>query len=216
MDKTQPGSAPCLRFLYFFDQRRNYVEQISHDGIVSDLKNRSFGIFVDRNDGARAFHPDDVLNRAADAQREIELGGNRLAGRPDLAVHGEPAGVADWGRGREFAAEGLRKLLGQFDVFLFLDAAAYGNNDFSLREIDGLLGFFKNFLRLVANDTICDLDFHGFDWSCARACFGLISTEPSVLEGDEPGSIGSEAAAGSELTPKNLAGENRLSVFVLL
>src|SRR5580698_10006215 len=213
MDKTQPGSAPRLGFLYFFDQRRNYVEQIPDDGVVGNLKNRRFGIFVDRDDGARAFHPNDVLNRAADAEREIELGGNRLARRTDLAVHREPAGVADRARSSEIAAEGLRELLGQFDVFLLLDAATYGDNDFSLREIDGLLGFFKYFLRLVANDAVCDFDIHGFDGSCTCACFSLISAERSVLECDEPGSIGSEADVGSELALKHLAGEDELSAF---
>ena len=98
-----------------------------------------------------ALHADDVLNRAADAQRQIELWRNRLAGRSDLAIHGEPSRIADGTRRRKFAAQCLGQLFGQFDVFLLLDAAADGNDDFRLRQIHRLLGFFEDFLRLVAN-----------------------------------------------------------------
>ena len=107
--------------------------------IVGDFKDRRLGIFIHGDDGPRAFHADDVLNRAADAEREIKLGRDRLARGADLTVHGEPAGIADGTRGGEFAAECVGELLSHFDVFLFFDAATDRHDDFGLREIDGLL-----------------------------------------------------------------------------
>ena len=98
-----------------------------------------------------AFHPDNVLDRSADAEREIQLGRHRLAGGADLAIHGEPSRVADGTRSRELAAQRLGQLLGQFDVLLLFDSATHGHDDLGLRQVDGLLGFLEDFLRLVAN-----------------------------------------------------------------
>ncbi len=214
-DQSIQVNVPDLpHLLHFFSQRRDDVEQIAHDRIVGDFEDRRLGVLVHGDDGPRAFHAHDVLNGAADAEREIKLGRDRLARRADLAVHGEPAGVADGARGRQFAAERLGELLGHLDVFLLFDAAADGDDDFGLREIDGLLGFLEDFLRLVANDAIGNFDADGFDRSCARSGFGLVSAKSSVLERGKPGSVAGEADVGGELALEHLAGEDQLSVFV--
>src|ERR1017187_3090194 len=91
--RVMPLSA--LRFFYFFDQGWNYIEQIADHGDIGDLKDWRLCIFVDCNDGARAFHPHYVLNRTTDSQREIQLGRYRLSGRSNLAIHRQPAGIAN-------------------------------------------------------------------------------------------------------------------------
>ncbi len=113
----------------------------------------------------RALHAHDMLDCSADAERQIQLGRDCLAGRSDLAIHGEPSRVADRSRRRDFSAQRFGKLLREFNVLLFFDPAADGHNDFRLREIHRLLGFFEDFLRLVANDVVGDLNIHGFDRS---------------------------------------------------
>ena len=51
------------------DHRRHDLEQIAHDPVIGDFENRRLGVLVNRDDRPRAFHADDVLNRARDAER---------------------------------------------------------------------------------------------------------------------------------------------------
>jgi len=85
----------AFRFFHFFDQGWDYIEQIADYGDIGDFKDWRLCVFVDRNDGARTFHPHHVLNRPADSQREIQLGRNRLSLRSDLTIHGQPTGIAN-------------------------------------------------------------------------------------------------------------------------
>src|SRR4029077_12088365 len=134
-----------------------------------------------------------------DAEREIKFGRDRLARRADLAVHGKPAGVANGTRGREFASQSLRELLDQFDIFLLLDAAAHRHNNFGLREVHRLLGFFENFLRYVTDHTVCDFDVPSFDRGGGGAGLGFVSAKSTVLERGKPRSVGGETDVGSQL-----------------
>jgi sigma54-dependent transcription regulator len=68
-----------------------------------------------------------------------------------LALHGEPAFVADGAGSGDFSAESFREGFGLGDIFGSFDAAAYGDDDGSLREVDGGLGFFEEVERLGAN-----------------------------------------------------------------
>src|SRR5215813_1433171 len=70
-----------LRFslLHFVCKRWNDIKQISYYSEVGDLKNRSFGIFINRYDAPRTFHSHDVLNSATDSKCEIEFRSNRLS-----------------------------------------------------------------------------------------------------------------------------------------
>ena len=55
-----------------------------------------------------ALHADQVLDRAGDPERDVQLRRHGLPGTADLALHGQPAGVADGTRGRQLGAERLR------------------------------------------------------------------------------------------------------------
>jgi hypothetical protein len=60
-----------------------------------------------------------------------------------LALHGEPAFVADGARGGDFSAEGFGESFGLGNIFRCFDAAADGDDDGGLREVDGGFGFFE-------------------------------------------------------------------------
>jgi len=62
-----------LQLLLFegFGERRNEFENVSDDAVIGDLEYRRVLVLVDGHDGARTLHPHDVLDGAADAQREI-------------------------------------------------------------------------------------------------------------------------------------------------
>jgi hypothetical protein len=73
--------------------------------------------------------PTRVLDGSADADGEVDFGRDGLAGAADLALHGQPAVVADGAGGGQFRAEGGGQLLDDREVGFFLDAAAYGDED---------------------------------------------------------------------------------------
>src|SRR3989441_12466048 len=90
-----------------------HIYEVADDGVVGDFEDGSVLVFVDGDDGARAFHAHDVLDGAADAEGKIELGRDGLAGAANLALHGKPAFIADGPGGGDFAADGFGELLGQ-------------------------------------------------------------------------------------------------------
>src|SRR5258708_10571497 len=83
------------RFLHFLGQSRQDIEQIAYHAKIRDLEDGGFRVLIDGDDRARALHADDMLNRSADAHGQIKFGSDSLAGAADLAVHGQPARVAD-------------------------------------------------------------------------------------------------------------------------
>ena len=106
----------------------------------------------------RALHADQVLDRAGDAEREVQLRRDRLAGAADLPLHRQPAGVADRARRRELGAERLGELLRDGDVLLLLDAAADRDDALGLRQIDRLLRFLERRFRLLTDRRRVDVD----------------------------------------------------------
>src|SRR6478609_4000018 len=82
-------------------------EEIADDTVVGYFKDRGVLVFVDGDDGLRSLHTDEMLDGSGDSDGEVQLWRDGLAGRADLALHGEPAVVADRARGGEFGAEGL-------------------------------------------------------------------------------------------------------------
>src|SRR5207237_8038832 len=83
-----------FHFLHFLNQRRNDVEQVADYAVIGDLEDRSLGVFVDGDDGARALHAHNMLNGAADAERKIKIGSDGLAGAPDRTVLRTHTGIA--------------------------------------------------------------------------------------------------------------------------
>jgi hypothetical protein len=143
----------------FFDEGGNDFEEIADDAVIGDFEDGRVLILVDGGDGARALHAHHMLDGAADAQREIKLGRDGLAGAADLAVHRKPAFVANRARRGDFAAHELGQLFGEGNIFGRFDAAADGDQDGRLREVDGLLGFAEKFEGLGAN--LLGLQFDG-------------------------------------------------------
>src|SRR5246127_6027170 len=62
------------------------LEQVAHHAVVGDFEDGRLFILVDRDDGLRGLHARAVLDRAGDAQRDVELGRYRLAGPADLEL----------------------------------------------------------------------------------------------------------------------------------
>ena len=87
------------------DQRRRDLEDVALNAVVGDLEDRRFGVLVDGDDRPRALHADEVLNRAGDAERDVELRRHRLTRAADLPLHRQPAVVADRPRRGQLGAE---------------------------------------------------------------------------------------------------------------
>src|SRR5262245_55067500 len=52
-----------LPLLQFSNQRRGDFEDVALDPVIGNLENGCLRVLVDRDDGPRAFHSDEVLNR---------------------------------------------------------------------------------------------------------------------------------------------------------
>src|SRR5258707_2890741 len=128
-----------------------------------------------------------MLDGAADADSQVKFGRNRLAGAADLAVHGQPAGIAYGTRRGNLSAQRVRERLGQLDVLLFFDAAAHGDNNLGLGKIDGLLGFLERIFGLVADHTVGDLRVHRLDWGGGRAGLSVVGPQSARLKTEAGG-----------------------------
>ena len=83
-----------------------------------------------------AFDAGQVLERAADAARQIDLGLDGLSGRADLAGLLHPLGVDHGSRAAHRRTHGVGQFLRDGHVVLFLDAAADGNQNVVLGDVD--------------------------------------------------------------------------------
>src|SRR6478735_9636027 len=91
------------------DQLGNGGEEILDQAIVGDAEDRRLLVLVDRDDDLRVLHSSEVLDGAADANRDVQLRRDDLAGLADLPVVGRVAGV-DGGAAR---AERGAELVGE-------------------------------------------------------------------------------------------------------
>src|SRR4051812_20847033 len=128
-------SAALLR-LHGLGQLRNDLVEVAHDAEVGELEDRGVGVLVDRHDVLRGLHADLVLDRAGDARREVQLRRDRLAGLADLARVGEPARVDHGARGGDGAAHRLRELLEHLEALGLAEAAAAGDQDAGVLDVD--------------------------------------------------------------------------------
>src|SRR5713101_9156417 len=95
------GALSGLDFFQSFGEGGHDFEDIADDAVVGNFEDGSVGILVDGDDGAGAFHADDVLDRAADSKRKVQFRRNGLAGTSDLPIHRKPAFIAYRARRRD-------------------------------------------------------------------------------------------------------------------
>src|SRR3954462_4560515 len=83
---TTPAAASAALLFQRGGECGNDLEEVANDTVVRHLEDRRLTVLVDGDDGLRPFHADQVLNRAGNAEREIQLRGDGLARAADLAV----------------------------------------------------------------------------------------------------------------------------------
>ena len=93
------------------DDRRNDLAEVADHRIVRPRDDRRIRILVDREDPLRSLAADHVLDRAADAARDVELRRDARAGLADLVGVRAPAEVRHDARAADRAAEERRELL---------------------------------------------------------------------------------------------------------
>ena len=108
------------------------------------------------------------------------------------------------------------KLLGEFDVLLLLDAAADGDDDFRLREIDGLLGFLEDLRGLLRMHAVGDLDVYGFDRAAHRPSSAWSPRKAPFWNVTNHGPSPAKRHVGGELALEHLPGEEQLAALVLV
>src|SRR6266567_3537117 len=107
-----PSSAPrsALAFVDLLGELRGHLEQVTDHTEVGDLEDRRFRVLVHRDDRLRRLHAGAVLDGAGDAEGDVELRRDRLAGLADLELVRVVAGV-DRGAG---GADGGTERVGEF------------------------------------------------------------------------------------------------------
>ena len=80
------GKPPHSKSTQFSHQLRHHLKQIIHDPITGNRENRRFGVFVNSDDHLAVSHPRQMLNRAGNADGDVQIGGDNLAGLADLII----------------------------------------------------------------------------------------------------------------------------------
>src|SRR3954468_15330210 len=107
------GEGSFSRLLCLFSPRRferraqlgQRLEQIGDEPVVGDLEDRRLAVLVDRDDRLAALHAGEVLNRAADPRRDVQVRSHHLAGLPDLEIVRHPPRITDRARSTDRRAE---------------------------------------------------------------------------------------------------------------
>src|SRR3954470_24721544 len=104
-------------------QFRNRLIEIRDQAVIGDLEDRRVLILIDRDDHLGILHAGEMLDRAGNADRDIELRRHHLAGLPDLPVVRRVAGIDRGARGADAGAEPVGERL---DIFGEILAALHG------------------------------------------------------------------------------------------
>src|SRR4051812_46121196 len=64
------------------------LEQVADQAEIGDLEDRRVLVLVDRDDRLAVLHAGEMLDRARNADRDIDFGGDDLAGLADLIIVG--------------------------------------------------------------------------------------------------------------------------------
>src|SRR5262249_37046984 len=174
----QPITSRSLALLELFDQLRDDLEDVADDAEVGHLEDRRVGISVDGDDRLRALHAGQVLDRAGDPARDVEIGLHGLAGLADLERVGHPRGVDRGARRADGAAQELRQLLQHREPLRPFEAASARDDDPSVLELRALalhrhaLQYADLSKRRIARD------FHPFDHGGHRLWLDLERLRP--------------------------------------
>ena len=134
----------------------------------------------------RALHADQMLNRAGDAEREVQLRRDGLAGAADLPLHRQPAGVADRARRGELGAERVGELLRERQMFACsLMPRPTDDDALGLRQVDRLPRLLERRLRLLADRGGVDVTVSARTGAGDAPLRGLVGAKRADLERDE-------------------------------
>src|SRR5262249_6870189 len=115
------------QLLELVGERGHHLEQVRHDAVVGDLEDRRLRILVDRDDDLRRPHAGQVLDRAGDAEPQVELGRNRAPGLSDLEPMRAPPRVDRRARRTDGGADHGRHLFQDHVVLGAFHAAPAGD-----------------------------------------------------------------------------------------
>ena len=121
-----PLLLPLRQLLVEFGQD---LEQIADQTVIGDLEDRRLVILVDRDDDLRILHPGEVLDRARDADRDIQFRRDDLPGLPDLIVVRHKPGIDRGARRADRRPELVGDLFQQREIVAGLHAAPAGDDD---------------------------------------------------------------------------------------
>src|SRR5882762_1772819 len=108
----------------------NRLVEIRDQTVIGDLENRRILILVDRDDHLGILHAREMLDRAGDADGDIELRRYHLAGLADLPVVRRIAGIDRGARRADAGAELVGERLDVFgEILAALHGAATGDDD---------------------------------------------------------------------------------------
>src|SRR5688500_1458654 len=132
--RVASGAGP--RLLHGLGESGQELEQVAHHAVVRDLEDVGVRVLVDRDDHLARRHAREVLDRAGDAERDVEVGRDGLPRLADLLLVRAPPGVGHRARRTGRGAEGVGQLLEELPVLRALEAATTGHDDARLAQRD--------------------------------------------------------------------------------
>src|SRR5215471_88774 len=126
----RPGLNSFSELAKLRGQFGNGLVEIRDQAVIGDLEDRGVLVLVDRHDDLGVLHAGEMLDRAGDADGNVELGRHHLAGLADLPVVGRIAGVDCGARGADARTQLVGKRLDILgEIFPALHGAAAGDDD---------------------------------------------------------------------------------------
>src|SRR4029077_9683054 len=116
-------------------QFRHDLEEIADDAVVGHLEDRCFLVLVDRHDGLAVLHAGEMLDRAGDADGDIEVGRHHLAGLADLVVVRHVARIDGGAAGAQPGAQLVGQGLEHLEVLAACQAPAARDDDLRTGEL---------------------------------------------------------------------------------
>src|ERR1017187_8259201 len=133
MGSSLGGNA--AEFTGFVGQFGKELEEVVHDSEVGHLKDRGLGILVNGDQERTSFNARQVLERAADAACEVDLGLHGLSRRTNLTGLLHPLSIDHGPRATHGGTEHLSQFFGKGYVVFFLNAPPDGDQYTVLGDI---------------------------------------------------------------------------------